>query len=298
MLSGNTPKGSRGDILPYTLSEVFALLFFILALFLALTQTDLQEIEADLGEIPTSVRQGLGGVPPDVLSGIVAAAADSSLPDTWTTLVSASDSLLLCRSDASACRARSDSVREVLDSIAVTTGVFADSTLRGLEDAELADSLRVYLEGVANRLDDAAPGPSDAREERNPSIESGLQGIEFGGVGPCWSRRRGAARPEIVYVLNVVMRATTVEVDREWPEGYQAAADTVPNLVTLSQAGAISYPRFRELAIPVLQWSKIQDPECRHFVMMYDSVESVNAKDDFKVAMLTVEDFFYKYLVR
>ncbi len=298
MLNGSSPRGTGDRILAFTLSEIFALLFFVLALFLAITQTDLRMINDDVGDVPPEVRRGLGGVPPDVLRGLVAAASQSSLPENWTTLVQASDSLQSCMSDATACRAKSDSVRDILDSIAEITGVFSPLALDSLGDTQLSDSIRKYLEGAAERLEDAAPRPPDSRGERKPTIEDGLVGVEFGGIGPCWSRRRGATRPEIVYVLNVVMRATTVEIAREWPEEYQAAADTVPNLVVLSEAGLVSYPLFRELALPVFEWSTIQDPECRHFVMMYDSVESEDPKEDFKVAMLTVEDFFYKYLVR
>jgi len=298
MLKLPTPHVNRDGVLPFTLSEVFALLFFVLALFLAIAQTDLRDTKDAVGGLPTEVIQGLSTVPPDLLSGMVAAGVSGKLPENWTTLVEASDSLLSCQSDVNSCRARADSVRKVLDSIADITGRFDPSSLEGLGDTELADSIRAYLREAAERLAAAAPRRPGPEGYGQPTLEEGLQGVEFGGIGPCWSRPRSGARPEIVYVLNVVLQASTIGVTREWPDDFQLVADTVPGLARLSQAGVVSYGQFRELALPVFEWSKVQDPECRHFVVMYDSVESPTPKDDFKVAMLTVEDFFYKYLVR
>ena len=47
---------------------------------------------------------------------------------------------------------------------------------------------------------------------------------------------------------------------------------------------------FRERALPILQWSKAHDPECRHFVKIDDSAEI--SKDAFKANLLLVEDYF------
>ena len=82
-----------------------------------------------------------------------------------------------------------------------------------------------------------------------------------------------------------------------WPESYQLRADQVTNLMSLAEAGTISYADFRREALPVYEWSQLQATQCRHFVVIHDSVQSADTKEDFKHGLLTVEDFFYKYLV-
>ena len=97
--------------------------------------------------------------------------------------------------------------------------------------------------------------------------------------------------------LEVVLRADEIDLRGIWPESYQLRADQVTNLMSLAEAGTISYADFRREALPVYEWSQLQATQCRHFVVIHDSVQSADAKEDFKHGLLTVEDFFYKYLV-
>ena len=126
--------------------------------------------------------------------------------------------------------------------------------------------------------------------------------VDFVSLGgdfpPCWEEPAEDYRFEIVYALEVVLRAEEIDVRGIWPESYRLRADQVTNLMNLAEAGTISYADFRREALPVFEWSQSQPTRCRHFVVIHDSVQSANAKEDFKYGLLTVEDFFYKYLVR
>ena len=46
---------------------------------------------------------------------------------------------------------------------------------------------------------------------------------------------------------------------------------------------------------PILDWSKKQDPECRHFVYLTTAVGDADARDN---ARKFVEGFFYKLEVK
>jgi hypothetical protein len=49
--------------------------------------------------------------------------------------------------------------------------------------------------------------------------------------------------------------------------------------------------RFRIASQPILEISKRQDPECRHFVVLNNTIESRREADQ---ARWMVEEFFYK----
>ena len=95
----------------------------------------------------------------------------------------------------------------------------------------------------------------------------------------------------IEYAIVAILRTDAIEVRATWPSHRALAADTVDGLVPLVEAGLGDRARFRRMALPVLRWSQGQDPECRHFAMIYDSVPE--SKDAYKEGLEAVETYFY-----
>lgn len=220
-------------LLAMTLAEVLILLFFVLALALAVTNRDLLKYH---------------DLPPAGLDAIRSGVSAGRLPPDWTSLVVAME---------------------------------GDSTLRA------------RLQEAAARLG-LDPGAVDSTSTKG-LVDFLSRGRDY---PPCWEVPAEDHRFEIIYALEVVLRADEIDVRRKWPESYQVRAEQVTNLMNLAEAGTISYAHFRREALPVFKWSQRQPTRCRHYVVIHDSVQSANAKEDYKHGLLTVEDFFYKYLVR
>lgn len=273
-----TRRGS-GDVLPMTLTEILVLLFFILALALSWQMERYRNVTPEAARaIDEVVRTGL------------------SLPesDGWTEIFMCLEEGRDQRAGGPSCSEALEQARRGLaevaralgiDTVNVTTTAMVDSLRRQVDDAKdlAADAVR-ELGGE----DDAVPTAS------LPDLINLLRAR--GTHPPCWwqfvdERRR------IIFVLDVVLRTDDITIRRRWPDVYDDQARQVTNLVELSSAGRISYGEFRRLALPILRWGQEQNPQCRHFVVVHDSVRGgVDEKEDFKEALLTVESFFYKYL--
>lgn len=109
---------------------------------------------------------------------------------------------------------------------------------------------------------------------------------------PCWIRDERTGRPE--YMYGVTIYEDHFIIKAIWPESRQEEASLIP--------GALDLPgeywnlnEFRKKAQPILAWSRAQDPECRHFVKIHDQAMT---KEPFLDRMTTLEEFFYKLLIR
>ncbi len=85
----------------------------------------------------------------------------------------------------------------------------------------------------------------------------------------------------------------SLRVENIAPDHRDADFDLVAGASSLSN-GTFSIPEFRRLATPLLNQSLADS--CRHFVRITD--ETQVTKKAFKTNLLTIEDFFYKYLER
>jgi len=112
------------------------------------------------------------------------------------------------------------------------------------------------------------------------------------GFPPCWADSL-SGKPE--YIYSVELRQDSLQVERSWPEYREDEARKVNGALRLA-GSSVSRQEFSQLAQPVLNWSKSQDPECRHFVIIEDT--PATTKDQFKESMLLVENYFYKFLPR
>lgn len=103
---------------------------------------------------------------------------------------------------------------------------------------------------------------------------------------PCWADEAG----NIEYLFNVELRQGVAIVTPAWPERRRQDAERLPGVAELIGAPA-NVERFRTSARPILDISKRQDPECRHFVVLNNTIESRRDADQ---ARWMVEEFFYK----
>jgi hypothetical protein len=113
----------------------------------------------------------------------------------------------------------------------------------------------------------------------------GRGGIDY---PPCWA---DPTTGTIVYIYDITIHEETIDVVRAWPDWRDPEVRAIPGAAELLGRG-YSIRAFSERAWPILAWSNAES--CRHYVRIYDEAET---KDGFKRTLLTVEQFFYKYLV-
>ena len=111
------------------------------------------------------------------------------------------------------------------------------------------------------------------------------------GPPPCWLNEKG----QPMYILVVTIWEDGLVVAPDWPADRAEEAWTTPGIESLMAPpnGRWSKEEFHQRALPVLEWSQAQDPECRHFVRVFDQAES---KAGFKTGLAAIEGYFYKYL--
>ena len=107
---------------------------------------------------------------------------------------------------------------------------------------------------------------------------------------PCWADEAG----NIEYLFNVELRQGVAIVTPAWPERRRQDAERLPGIAELT-AGPVNAERFRAASRPILDIAKRQDPECRHYVILNNTIESRREADQ---ARWMVEEFFYKREVR
>ena len=85
----------------------------------------------------------------------------------------------------------------------------------------------------------------------------------------------------------------SVTVEQGWPEHREADVDRIDGARTLL-GDKLSLEEFQRRASSVLEWSKLQEPECRHYVRILDRASTKAYKEN----RLVVEDYFYKHEAR
>jgi hypothetical protein len=284
------------QVLPFTLTEIFVLLFFALALALVWQSTARADAEDDARtakEAIEAVEASLGPAGVQELARLVGAIREA-VPDDFTELVRAIQG--------------QGATREALEGSLVAAG--ADTAfVMTAPTAVLVDSLIAKMEEEKTRADQLADALTRATEDPKAltsclvDLQAGQRELENArgqaeacyrthGRGlvhpPCWADRNG----QIEYAFTAVMNTNSVSLIRTWPDYRNQDAARIPGM--LQAAGDnMSYADFSNRALPIYEWSTRQNPQCRHFVQIEDQVEG---KDQFKRNLLTVERFFYKLL--
>lgn len=294
----------RDRVLPFTLTELLALLFFALALALAFQWMKRNEAETEIAEnreIIDATRQ----LPPEArasLAGILTNAQDS-IPEDFRDLSRRLESnettrqrvaQALRESGMDSSRVEASSTEALLDSLAARLAAERAKAEALAEESQVPDSARDPLDRMARQLGSARDSLRMC-EEQSANTRNQLANCQRRvGNGldhpPCWADEFG----RIEYVYETTVHTNTVTVEAIWPPGREDDARIVPGMLALP-GDSLSYQEFARRALPVFAWSQRQNPECRFFVRIVDEVDG--GKQAFKDALLTVERFFYKYLV-
>jgi len=107
---------------------------------------------------------------------------------------------------------------------------------------------------------------------------------------PCWADEAG----KVEFLFSIELRSDVAIVARAWPERRAEAAAKLPGIDALL-ARPVALGAFPAAAQPILDWSKRQDPECRHYVQLKSVIADAVQSDR---ARLMVENFFYKVEAR
>jgi hypothetical protein len=282
----------KSQAVSFTLTEVFALLFFALALALAWVAHQEREARARIDALAPV----LSTMSNDVFGSIVELAASvphDRIPDDFDELIR----------DMARIEAAREALRERMTELQAEGVLPEEMELdelieamieRSRQDEQMANALaaasglsesdRSVLEEMAERI--------TVLEATNVDLTGQVGYLRGRGLDhpPCWADPGGG----IEYAFEVVIHTDMVDVSNIWPARRDAAARGIPEMLQL-EGSALSYPEFSRRALPILQHSRQQDPECRHFVRILDRVDG--GKDPFKDGLLTVERFFYKLLV-
>lgn len=107
---------------------------------------------------------------------------------------------------------------------------------------------------------------------------------------PCWADETG----KVEFLFAVEVRPDSVAVLPAWPTRREAAAKALPGLDAVL-TGTHSNQDFVSKIQGIFNWSKTQDPECRHYVQLKSTIADAVQSDR---ARLMVENYFYKVEAR
>lgn len=291
-------------MLPMTLAEVSILLFFLL-LFVAVTQIRKVESEAQKSSAEAKkLRQEIQE----------SSAKIERLKKYISTAESLSQGQIQEVMERAEREQKIEKLREKVSSLEnEARGLDSLASLRRQRDDDEFEELvrkasrnvgrEKKIKRLTERLEETR-GDLDSTESALDSMESALgdyraQSINLSrrlreagqGYPPCWADKEG--EPQYIYTVRLL--GDSLRVRPNWPSSREGDVEAVDGALKLA-GSTVSRSRFEELASPVLEWSRRQDPECRHFVVIEDSEGTT--KQEFKSELLLVERFFYKYIRR
>lgn len=192
-------------------------------------------------------------------------------------------------------RAREDEAERLRTALAAKIGSEAtDLVTEALQEAQRARERVARLEEAASEARGESERLDRLLRERTSQLEYVQERNRAAGRGmdhpPCWVSPAG----RIEYLLSITVGEEFLSTRPAWPAHRESEALSLPGIGALLD-GALSPEAFAERSGPILAWSKSQEPECRHFVRVDESADTV---DGFKDGLLAIESAFYKYLER
>jgi hypothetical protein len=107
---------------------------------------------------------------------------------------------------------------------------------------------------------------------------------------PCWADETG----KVEFLFAVDIKPDSIVVTPAWPTRRDAAAHALPGIDAVL-AAPHSHANFPTSIQGIFNWSKAQDPECRHYVQLKSSIPDAVLSDRVR---LMVENYFYKIEAR
>ena len=129
----------------------------------------------------------------------------------------------------------------------------------------------------------------ETQEGQIAYLEKGLENCRGGrDFKPCWVDKTGS----IEYLYSVTISENSLRIKATWPE--RRSVEPVVNNAKKMASKDVTIDEFRELANPILELSNKED--CRHYVRIFHDADV--SMLSFKKKMLTIEDYFYKWMSR
>lgn len=253
-------SGGRGFMIGLTLTEIALLLFFVLLLLVNDQERDLDRHEEERQEL---------------------LAENRDLRETQQELQKLREAMQSYREQRASGQPKTK-----------------EDFVRLLREAQQAKQQAQRLEEERSKLREANEKlQEENRRLRDKARDTRAQlarvqqtcGPEGHGPPPCWV---SSTTGEIEYAFEMTIHEEGIEARPIWPEHRRDDAQRIPGMADFPTS-RLSLQEFRRHAAPILAWSRRQDPECRHYVRIYD--EAVT-KEAFKQQLLGIEGYFYKWL--
>lgn len=106
------------------------------------------------------------------------------------------------------------------------------------------------------------------------------------GFPPCFPKPGNS----MDYLVEVELYEDYLTIERRWPAARQAEAAAIPN-INMVDMQRMTYAQFRVFGQSVLDHSKAQRPECRHYAIIDNRVENASTAQNRR---LIVENYMYK----
>ncbi|GIZ51098.1 hypothetical protein [Noviherbaspirillum aridicola] len=193
---------------------------------------------------------------------------------------------------------RKAALERVRNAIAATNALHQevrDKLGRKIKPGTESEAVRQLVDGgrESEQLARSQTNPTDLKRE-NTDLRGQLAYLtrqlnRKGGVDhpPCWPDENG----KIEFLINVETRPDGYVVSKAWLPHREQEARSLPGLEQAISSGFLTPANFAAAMQPILNWSKKQDPQCRHFVHLTTTIADGNARDR---ARRQVEGFFYK----
>jgi hypothetical protein len=107
---------------------------------------------------------------------------------------------------------------------------------------------------------------------------------------PCWADESG----KVEFLASIDLRPDAIVVAPAWPAKREADAKALPGIQELLD-GSHTFAEFQSRVSGVFDWSRKQDPQCRHYVQLRSNISDAVQSDR---ARLMVENYFYKVELR
>jgi len=107
---------------------------------------------------------------------------------------------------------------------------------------------------------------------------------------PCWADESG----KVEFLFAIELQSESIAVLPAWPARRQSDAQLLPGVSEIL-AGPLTHVGFAERMASILDWSKRQEPQCRHYVRLKSSIPDAVRSDR---ARLMVANHFYMLEVR
>ena len=108
---------------------------------------------------------------------------------------------------------------------------------------------------------------------------------------PCWADENG----KIEYLFTVETRPEGFVISKGWLLHREQDTKALPGIEQALTSGIQPKASFSANMLPILNWSKKQNPECRHFVYLFTTISDADTRDS---ARKVVEGFFYKLEIK